>query len=68
MTSPTSLNDFKPDLRVVSETSGRNDGNNVDLNVESTKLAENTALYTSIADVTSRYLSQLRHAVTEGKQ
>jgi flagellar basal-body rod protein FlgB len=66
--SPSSLNDFRPDLRVVSETTGRNDGNNVDMNVESTKLAENTALYNSIADVTSRYISQLRHAVTEGKQ
>jgi flagellar basal-body rod protein FlgB len=64
----SSLSDFKPDLRVVTETSGRNDGNNVDMNVESAKLAENTALYNSMADITSRHLSQLRHAITEGKQ
>lgn len=66
--SASSLNDFRPDVRVVNETTGRNDGNNVDMNVENAKLAENTALYNSIADVTSRYIAQLRHAVTEGKQ
>jgi flagellar basal-body rod protein FlgB len=64
----TTLNDFRPDVRIESETTGNNDGNNVDMNVESGKLAENTALYNSIADVTSRYIAQLRHAVTEGKQ
>jgi flagellar basal-body rod protein FlgB len=67
ITSTNALENFQPDLRVVTETSGRNDGNNVDMNVESAKLAENTALYNSLADVTSRYLSQLRHAITEGK-
>jgi flagellar basal-body rod protein FlgB len=66
--SASALNDFRPDLRVVTETSGRNDGNNVDMNIESAKLAENTAHYNSLADVTSRYLAGLRHAVTEGKQ
>ena len=67
ITSPSALSDFQPDLRVATETTGRNDGNNVDMNVENAKLAENTALYNSLTDVTSRYLSQLRHAITEGK-
>jgi flagellar basal-body rod protein FlgB len=66
--SSMALNDFRPDVRIATETTGNNDGNNVDMNAESGKLAENTALYNSIADVTSRYIAQLRHAVTEGKQ
>jgi flagellar basal-body rod protein FlgB len=68
LASATTLDGFKPDIRVATETSGRNDGNNVDMNMEGAKLAENTALYNSLADVTSRYIAQLRHAVTEGKR
>ncbi len=66
--STDTLSQFQPDVRTVTETTGRNDGNNVDLDMESAKLAENTAEYNSLADITSRYLSQLRHAISEGKQ
>jgi flagellar basal-body rod protein FlgB len=63
-----SLDDFKPDVRTVTETVGRNDGNNVDLEMESAILAQNNLLYNSLADVTSRYMANLRHSISEGRQ
>ena len=63
-----SLDDFKPTITTITDTIGRNDGNNVDLEMESAKLAENNLLYNSLADVTGRYIANLKHAITEGKQ
>jgi flagellar basal-body rod protein FlgB len=63
-----SLENFKPDLQTITETIGRNDGNNVDLEMESGLLAENNLLYNSMADVTAGYFGDLRHAITEGRQ
>lgn len=62
------LNNFKPDIRQVTETIGRNDGNNVDLEMESGMLAQTNLLYNSMSDVTSRYMANLRHAISEGRQ
>jgi flagellar basal-body rod protein FlgB len=63
-----SLDDFKPTITTITDTIGRNDGNNVDLEMESAKLAENNLLYNSLADLTGRYITNLKHAITEGKQ
>lgn len=63
-----SLDDFRPDVRTVTETIGRNDGNNVDLEMESGTLAQTNLLYNSLADVTSRYMANLRHSISEGRQ
>ncbi len=63
-----SLDNFKPDVQTISDTIGRNDGNNVDLEMESGLLAENNLLYNSLADVTGRYFGLLRHSITEGKE
>lgn len=63
-----SLDDFKPTITTITDTIGRNDGNNVDLEMESAKLAENNLLYNSLADLTGRYIANLKHAITEGKQ
>jgi len=66
-TKALSLDNFQPDVRTVSDTIGRNDGNNVDMEMESGLMAENNLLYNSLADVTGRYIANLRHAITEGK-
>lgn len=63
-----SLDNFKPDIRTITETIGRNDGNNVDLEMESGLLAENNLLYNSLADVTGRYMDMVKHSITEGRQ
>ena len=65
---PLSLDNFKPQVQTITETIGRNDGNNVDLEMEQGLLAENNLLYNSLADVTGRYLMGLKHAITEGRQ
>lgn len=65
---PVSLDNFKPDITTINETIGRNDGNNVDLEMESGLLAENNLLYNSLADMTSRYMADLKHSITEGRQ
>lgn len=63
-----SLDNFQPDVQTINDTVGRNDGNNVDMEMESGLLAENNLLYNSLADVTGRYIANLKHAITEGKQ
>ena|SRR5579885_3039668 len=63
-----SLDNFKPDINTITETIGRNDGNNVDLEMEQGLLAENNLLYNSLADVASRYITDLKHSITEGRQ
>jgi len=63
-----SLDNFKPDIQTLNDTIGRNDGNNVDMEMESGILAENNLLYNSMSDVTSRYFANLRHAISEGRQ
>ncbi|MGH7738758.1 MAG: flagellar basal body rod protein FlgB [bacterium] len=63
-----SLDNFKPTITTITDTIGRNDGNNVDLEMESAKLAENNLLYNSLADLTGRYIANLKHAITEGKE
>ena len=68
MDQAISLDQFKPDVRTITETLGRNDGNNVDLEMESGLLAENNLLYNSLADVTTRYMSNIKHAISEGRQ
>ena len=63
-----SLDDFKPDIQTLHDTIGRNDGNNVDLEMEQGILAENNLLYNSLSDMTTRYLANIRHAISEGRQ
>ena len=68
LSSSISLKDFQPDVKNISDTIGRNDGNNVDLEMESGLLAENNLLYNSLTDVTGRYIADLRHTISEGRQ
>jgi flagellar basal-body rod protein FlgB len=62
------LRNFKPQVKTVTETIGRNDGNNVDLEMETAKLAENQLLYQALTDLTARHLSGLKTAISEGKR
>jgi flagellar basal-body rod protein FlgB len=68
LNEPMDLRDFKPMIKTVTETIGRNDGNNVDLEMETAKLAENQLMYQSLSDVTARHLSSLKTAISEGKR
>lgn len=66
---PVSLND--PALIQVtknSETTLRNDGNNVDIDMEQAALAENTLYFNSLAQMLSDQMSLLRTSIWEGKR
>jgi len=64
----TTLDQIQPSLVQRNDTTLRNDGNNVDIDVEMSKLAQNQIFYTSLAQVASTQLSLLRSAIFEGKR
>lgn len=64
-----SNNGFKD--MVVTETENtvlRNDGNNLDIDMEMAALAENTLYFNSLAELLSTQLALLRNAISEGRR
>lgn len=59
LTQHMTLDTVNPEIITNNETSMRNDGNNVDIDSEMAKMAENTALYSSLAQLTSMKLGML---------
>ena len=59
-----------PEPRVVpiTDTTARADGNNVDIDVEMSEMAENTLLYSALARQLSSHLDMVRQAITEGRR
>jgi flagellar basal-body rod protein FlgB len=53
------IDSLQPEIVTNNETSLRNDGNNVDIDSEMAKMAENTAYYSSMAQLTSSKLTSL---------
>lgn len=67
-TNPISqLEDVKPQVVMQQNTTLRNDQNNVDIDVEMAKLAQNTVIYQTLAQLTASQFTQLRSAIREGK-
>ncbi len=62
------LEEVRPSVWRVRETTGRADGNNVDPDAELAKLAENTLLYDSLTQVLGRRLAMLRFTINEGRR
>jgi flagellar basal-body rod protein FlgB len=56
-----------PQVVRQQETTLRNDQNNVDIDVEMAKLAQNTVVYQTLAQLTQSQFSQLKSAIREGK-
>ena len=52
----------------VTNTSLRNDGNNVDIDMELAALAENNLYFNSLAQLLSSQLALLRHSISEGRR
>ncbi|HHW92296.1 MAG TPA: flagellar basal body rod protein FlgB [Firmicutes bacterium] len=57
-----------PVTPVVQESTARNDGNNVDIEVEMAELAKNTLYYQGLARQVSQYLANLRMVISEGRR
>jgi len=56
-----------PYVTVVGDTSYRTDGNNVDIDVETANMAKNTIYYDAVAQQISRYFSDLKSVINEGR-
>ncbi|HNZ28895.1 MAG TPA: flagellar basal body rod protein FlgB [Candidatus Goldiibacteriota bacterium] len=60
------LAQLQPEVVTNSETSLRTDDNNVDIDYEMAKMAENTTNYSTLAQLMSLKISGLKTAITEG--
>ncbi len=65
--SRVALEDIKPEIYRVRNTTLRADGNNVDMDVEMAKLAEVQLLYSTLLEVIGSKHRRLRTAITEGR-
>ena len=59
-----SLDGFQPKVRVITDTSFRNDGNNVDLDIEMANNTKNSLTYDAINRSMSNEIGMLRLAIT----
>ncbi|MCX8093287.1 MAG: flagellar basal body rod protein FlgB [Candidatus Goldbacteria bacterium] len=62
------IDDINPEIVTKTETSLRTDENNVDIDFEMAKMAENTAYYSSLAQLTSLKFKELISVITEGRR
>jgi flagellar basal-body rod protein FlgB len=71
-TSPLHLNRLNQknsrEIVIDTQTTLRNDGNNVDIDVELATMAENNIYFNSLAQLLSSQLSMLRQAIAEGRR
>lgn len=58
--------DFEPKIIVQNNSMMLNNGNNVDIDLEMTKLAENEIWYNTLTGLLSKEFSILRYVITEG--
>lgn len=68
LTPDISVSEVEPEIITRTETTGRNDGNNVDIDMEMARLAENTAYYTSAAQLLSGKIGLLRSVISDGRR
>jgi len=63
-----SLSQIRPQIQVSSSTSMREDGNNVDIDVEMAALAQNQISYHYLVQKLNRELQRIRNVVLEGRR
>jgi len=61
------LDAAQPTIYTIPATSFRNDGNTVDIDWETVKLAQNTGRYTACAEILRRRYAILRYVAREGR-
>jgi flagellar basal-body rod protein FlgB len=62
------VDDINPEIVTNTETSLRTDENNVDIDSEMSKMADNTSYYASLAHLVSLKLGMLQSVVTDGRK
>ena len=61
------LDNFHPVLRQSRELSMRNDGNNVDIESENVRLAQNSIFFNTLMEKMNSEIRRLRMAISEGR-
>lgn len=56
-----------PQIKTISDSSYRVDGNNVDIDVESAEMAKNTIYYNAIISQVNGQFSRMKQAINSGK-
>ena len=62
-----SLNNIRPMVRQSNELSMRLDGNNVDIESENVRMAQNSILYNTLTEKLNSEIRRLRMAISEGR-
>ncbi|BBB93192.1 flagellar basal body rod protein FlgB [Methylomusa anaerophila] len=65
---PLQGTDIAPEIQTITNTSLRNDGNNVDIDIEMASLAKNSIYYDALAQQMNRYFSGIKSAINEGRR
>lgn len=60
---PQGLTQFRPELSRAEDSTLRNDGNNVDIDVEMTRLAQTSLTYSAVADLMKRKMTGLKDVI-----
>ena len=60
---PQALSQFRPELIRAEDSTLRNDGNNVDIDVEMTRLAQTGLTYSAVADLMKRKMTGLKDVI-----
>jgi len=63
----TGLDNFRPTLRQSRALSMRADGNNVDIESENVRLAQNSIFYNTLMEKLNSEIRRLRMAISEGR-
>lgn len=63
----TSIDKIQPNIKTDKSTSLREDGNNVDLDMELAELAENTIRYNTLTETAIKKYSGIKNAVRGGR-
>jgi flagellar basal-body rod protein FlgB len=68
LTPELSITELQPEVMTRTESTARNDGNNVDIDAEMARLAENTVYYTTVAQLLTGKLNTLRSVINDGRR
>lgn len=60
---PQGVGEFRPEWRRAEDSTLRNDGNNVDIDVEMTRLAQTSLTYSAVADLMKRKMMGLKDVI-----
>jgi flagellar basal-body rod protein FlgB len=62
-----SITEVTPQIHTINTTSFRNDGNNVDVDIEMAEMAKNNIYYNAVAQQMTKYFANLKSVISGGR-